>query len=178
MKKQEKIFFLLVLVFLAVISRLIPHAPNFTPIAAISIWIFVYFSKKFFWLPALILLISDFWVGFYDWKLMLTVYFSFILVGFLGLFLRKNKSVWRVAGIAILGSIIFFITTNLAVWAFSPWYAKTFWGLIDCYLRALPFLRNSLGGDIFYLSIFVLVSEKMTEYSKFYLTKNKKRVII
>jgi len=47
-------------------------------------------------------------------------------------------------------SLIFFLVTNFAVWAFSPLYAANAAGLIKCYVAGLPFLRNMAEGDLFW----------------------------
>lgn len=156
--KKEKIleFFVALLFILVGISlRLIPHAPNFAPIAAIALFGGVYFSKKIaLVLPVLAMLISDAFIGFYDFKIMAAVYGSFLLSVVLGFWLKNHKKWHTVAGAAILSSVLFFLITNFAVWAFSPWYAKTFSGIIQSYVMALPFFRNSLLGDLFYTSVF------------------------
>ncbi len=156
-KKGKNIEFLIALIFvlIGISLRLIPHAPNFAPIAAIALFGGVYFSKKIaLTLPVLAVLISDVFIGFYDLKLMAAVYGSFILCAVLGFWLKNNKKWHTVAGAAILSSVLFFLITNFAVWAFSPWYAKTFSGIIQSYVMALPFFRNSLLGDLFYTTVF------------------------
>ncbi len=50
-------------------------------------------------------------------------------------------------------SILFFVVTNFGVWAFSSLYSKTMEGLITCYVAAIPFLQNTLFGDIFYTAV-------------------------
>ena len=153
--KNSKFVIALLFVLIGVSLRLIPHAPNFVPIAAIALFGGVYFSKKTaLILPIVAMFISDIFIGFYDIKIMAAVYGSFLLSVILGLWLKNHKKWHTVAGIAVLSSILFFLITNFAVWAFSPWYAKTFSGLIQCYILALPFLKNSLLGDLFYTTVF------------------------
>lgn len=159
MKTREKIIFVSLLVLLTIISRFIPHLPNFTPIAAISIFISAYISRKYFWIPVAILFLSDLFLGMYDIRLMLVVYSSFVVVGFFGYFLREKKSIFRILGVSLFGSIFFFLTTNFAVWIFSSWYEKSLSGLLYCYTLAMPFFRNMALGDIFYLGIIILSSE-------------------
>ena len=55
-----------------------------------------------------------------------------------------------IAPVLASSSLLFFVTTNFAVWAFSPLYAPNLAGLSKCYLAALPFLRNMLEGDLFW----------------------------
>ncbi len=54
---------------------------------------------------------------------------------------------------SLSGSILFFILTNFAVWTFSQWYPHNIQGLIECYMMAVPFFKNTLLGDLFYASV-------------------------
>ncbi|HDZ86694.1 hypothetical protein LCGC14_0847940 [marine sediment metagenome] len=140
---------------LAIILRLVPHAPNFAPIAALALFGAVYLNKKYsIILPVAALIISDFFIGFYSWKILASVYISFGLVGLIGLWVRKNKKVATVIGGTLAGSVLFYIVTNFAVWAFTAMYPHTLQGLITCYAVAIPFFRNTLMGDLFYVGLF------------------------
>jgi hypothetical protein len=50
-------------------------------------------------------------------------------------------------------SLIFFATTNFAVWAFSGMYPLTWQGLVQCYVAALPFLDKTVLGDLFWTAV-------------------------
>lgn len=153
--KIELFIIALFFILMAVISRFLPHFPNFTPIAAIALFGGVYFSKKIaLILPIAAMLVSDIFIGFYEPLIMLSVYGSFVLSVLLGFWLKKHKNWFTVLGSALACSLVFFVITNFAVWAFSPWYAKTLSGLSQCYLMAIPFFRNTLLGDLFYVSVF------------------------
>lgn len=156
-KKGKTLEFIIVLtlILIGVSLRIIPHVPNFTPIAAIALFGGVYFSKRIaLLLPIGAMLISDIFIGYYEPKLMISVYGSFLLCTILGFWLKKHKGWYTVGGSAILSSVLFFLITNFAVWSFAPWYAKTLSGIIQCYLMALPFFRNTLLGDLFYTTVF------------------------
>jgi len=134
--------------------RFAPHLPNFTPIAAMALFGGVYLNKKYaIILPLATMLISDYFIGFYDLKLMLGVYLGFAIIGVIGLLVRKNKNIFTVIGGTIFGSVVFFIITNFFVWAFYNWYAHTPSGLIRCFVMAVPFFRNTLLGDLFYVGV-------------------------
>jgi len=178
MNNAEKIIFIIMVLLLGVASRLIPHIPNVTPITATSIFIFAYISKKYFWIPILILFLSDIFMGIYDIRLMLVVYLSFIIIGSFGHFLKSKKSILKIFLVSLSGSIFFFLTTNFAVWIFSSWYDKNLYGLLDCYMLAIPFFRNMALGDLFYLYLFILSSEfvfnyKYSIFKKFFNLTNK-----
>ena len=49
---------------------------------------------------------------------------------------------------ALAGSILFFVASNLAVWAYSGYYPPSAAGLGECFLAALPFFRFTALGDL------------------------------
>ena len=152
---KNKIIIFIILVSSGVILRFLPHPWNFAPIAAIALFSGVYLGKKYaIAAPILAMLVSDIFLGFYEWKLMLAVYVCFALIGLIGVLIRKHKSVQTVIGGSLLASILFFLITNFAVWQFAFWYPKTLSGLIQNYILALPFFRNTLLGDLFYTGFF------------------------
>jgi hypothetical protein len=148
-KKEILIFFVLALIGIA--SRIFPHPPNFTSVAAVSIIGGFYLSrKKAIILPLLVMFLSDFFIGHYQPILMAFVYLSFLSITFLPLFFKRKRK-WRfVLSSSFLGAVLFFLITNFAVFAFSPWYEKTLFGLIQCYTLALPFFRNTLFSTLIY----------------------------
>jgi hypothetical protein len=153
MSKKETIIAIMILVLVGISHRIFPHPPNFAPVAAISLFSGFYFRRYFILIPIAIMLISDIFIGFYDWKLMSVVYLSFILISLIGIILRRNKSIVFLIGGSLFGSILFFLLTNIAVWIFGQWYTHDFKGLIECYTLAIPFFKNTLTGDLFYTSL-------------------------
>lgn len=152
--KKEKIIISIILILLGVAYRLIPHAWNFAPITAIALFSGVYLGRNYaISLPIIAMLIGDLFIGFYEWRLQLFVYASYLIIGLLGCAIRKNKNLYTIICGSVLASIIFFVGTNWAVWQFSPWYEKSIAGLIECYAMALPFFRNTLLGDLFYTGV-------------------------
>ncbi len=150
--------FLIALAALAVVSRLIPHPMNFAPVAALALFGGAYFDRRFaFILPFAVLLVSDAFLGFYDgvaW-----VYASFFLVGLIGWRLRGPKTVGATAVATLSGSVLFFIVTNFGVWLAGTLYTLDFQGLITCYIAAIPFFRNTLAGDAFYVAVLFGLTE-------------------
>jgi hypothetical protein len=144
---------LVVLVLAAAATRLLPHPPNMTSVTALALFGGAYFSKRWlaFAVTLLALLVSDLVLGFYPH--MEVQYLSFALVVCIGFVLQRRRSVAAVAGAALASSVVFFVLTNLGVWAFSALYPKTIAGLISCYVAALPFFRNTLLGDLGYTTL-------------------------
>jgi len=149
-----RFIFVVSIILVAVAMRLIPHLPNFTPIAAIALFGGTYISRKWlaFLIPISILLISDSIIGFHSY--LIAVYFSFAIAVAIGLLLRKNTNIWTVAGASLASSVLFFIITNFAVWLGSPFYTQDISGLMACFTMGIPFFNNGVLGDLFYNAIF------------------------
>ena len=169
--KENKFGFValaVLLIIFALVSRLLPHPPNFAPIAAVAIFGAFYLPRRLaLVLPLTALFISDVFIGFYSLPLMIAVYGSFALVGFIALMMRKEKSAGTIFGITLLGSILFFLITNAAVWAFGSMYAPGVPGLMQSYAMAVPFFRNTLLGDLFYVGAFVSIAEFAMNFDRF-----------
>ncbi len=163
------LYFLLIV--LGIITRLLPHPPNLTAIAAVALYSGYYLKNRKigFLFPLLIMLLTDIKIGFYQWQLMLSVYLSFVIITVLGIFLEKKNWLFALPG-SMIGSIIFFLITNWAVWQFTPWYPHNLAGLFACYLAGLPFLKNQFLGDIFYTAPLF----SLTEGAKF-LARNQNK---
>ena len=166
-EKNTELLIALIFILIGVILRFVPHPPNFSPITAIALFGGVYFSKKIaILLPIIALIISDMFIGYYELSLMTSVYVSFLFVVGLGFWLKKHKKWYNILGCAIIGSLSFFIITNFAVWVFTPWYLKNITGFFECYLMALPFFRNTLLGDLFFVPIFFGIYEILATFIK------------
>lgn len=142
------------LILIAVVSRLVAHPANFAPIATMALFGGVYLNKKYaIILPLAAMFISDIFIGFYTWQVMASVYLSFALVGLIGLWVRKHKKISTVLGATLAGSVLFYLVTNFAVWAFGTMYSPNLQGLMNSYIAAIPFFRNTLLGDFFYVGL-------------------------
>ena len=152
MNKKIEIITSIVLVFAVALSRLFPHPLNFTPIGAIALFAGVNFSKKYsLLLPIIAMLVSDYFLGFYS--TMYWVYSSLILMSVVGILIKEKKSIPIIIGATLLNSILFFVITNFGVWFGGVMYPQSFSGLVDCYIAAIPFFRNSITGDLFYVAV-------------------------
>ncbi len=156
------------LILLAALSRLLPHPPNFAPITAMALFGGAYITDKrlAFIVPLLAMIISDLFIGFHASQLI--VYGCFMLITLIGFRLKDNKSVGRIALASVLGSTLFFVITNFAVWALGSYYPSTiypltFAGLVECFAAAIPFydhsifssmMLNTFMGDAFFTAIF------------------------
>lgn len=145
-----------ILCLVGILGRLIPHIPNITPLNGICL--FACSKMRTIYALAvtlIILLISDIALAIMyhhqvlSWWTLFT-YTGFIGIVFLGSYLQKGTKLGLFALLAyvVSSSIFFWLWTNFGVWLTSSMYANNLSGLIQCYVMALPFLRNALLGDV------------------------------
>jgi hypothetical protein len=142
------------LVGLDIVARLAPHAPNVTPIAASAVFAGMVLRSRALALavPITALLVSDLVVGSYDWRIAGVVYAALALPALAARWGRARPVV-VLAPLVLSSSLLFFATTNFAVWAFSGMYADDLRGLVHCYVAALPFLWNTVAGDVLWTAL-------------------------
>lgn len=137
------------IIILAVLYRLFPHPPNFTPIAALALFSGANLKgMRRFMIPLIVMSVSDLFLGFHS--TILYVYGSFIITSALGTLLQNNQTFLRIISIATISSLLFFIITNFGVWAGTTMYPKDLSGLLNAYVMGIPFFKNTLLGDLFY----------------------------
>lgn len=169
MKKEtfEQLLLVLLLISIGVPLRwILCDYPNVAPTAALALFAGYKLSSVRWALlvPVWITTLSDLLIGGYAWPVMLTVYAALTLPVFLGVALRylqpksnswlgKLTSVALLGGASLVGSVLFFVISNFAVWASIaaglglPMYETNLHGLVECYAAALPFFRYTLTGD-------------------------------
>lgn len=142
------------LILLGTTLRLLPHVANFTPIAAIALFGGVYVKREqALILPLVALVFSDMVIGFDSWESRLTVYGSFLLIGVIGLLIRRRKNFATVVLGSLTGSVVFYLITNFAYFYTPHMYTHDLSGVLTSYYNALPFFRNTLLGDLFYTGL-------------------------
>ena len=93
------------------------------------------------------MLIADVFLGFYE--NMIFVYTSLLLIAFIFYKISKKINFKNLFIYSFLGSVIFFVISNLGVWALqSPGvsnvpYELSLSGLAECYILAIPFFPNT-----------------------------------
>jgi hypothetical protein len=138
------------LIALDVVARLLPHAPNLTPVAASALFAGAIFASRAlaFLVPLAAMALADALLGFHDWHLMIVVYAAMAVPAALGMLARRWAAPLLAFPLAAASSVIFFVTTNWAVWMFSGIYSRDVGGLLKCYVAAIPFFQNTLTGDL------------------------------
>lgn len=133
--QQTRLFAVFGLVFLAIMSRLLPHPPNFTAINAVAV--FSAFTLRHNGLSSLVvfaaMMISDLIIGLHS-----QLFFVYVSLG-----LTVLMSRWRTPVITLpLSVFLFFVIVNFGVWLIDGFYPLTLNGLVLCYVASLPFLAN------------------------------------
>jgi len=134
---------------------------NFTPVGAIALFGGTYFRNRWtaYITPLIILFVSDVVVNYgYYGKITLLydgiawVYLAFALMVFVGGLIKK-VSATNVFLAAMASVFIHWVVTNFGVWISGQYYPVNVTGLIDCYLKAIPFEKNLLLGNLAYGAI-------------------------
>ena len=148
MKNRNAVLVFVTLFLLAVMSRWVGHAWNFTIVGGAFLFAGAYFQDKKVAVALMLsaMLVSDLFIGFHNQ--MLTVYFSYLIVVALGFLLSTGASRLKIAGFALLGSTSFYLISNFGVWYGGGLYPMTAAGLAECYVMAIPFYRNQLVSDV------------------------------
>src|SRR5205814_9656153 len=118
-----------------VAARLLWHAPNVSPVAASALFAGMMLRRRSLALvvPLAALLIGDAVLGFDHWPVMAVVYAALTLPAVAGILARQLRASRVVVPTVLACSLIFFVTTNFAVWAWSGLYSADMAGLIQCY---------------------------------------------
>lgn len=147
MKKIQispKIYLVLTMIFAGAMMRLVPHWPNFTPIAAIALFGGTFLKRKdlAFLIPVVAMLLSDVILGFHS--TMFPVYMSFIAIVGMGLILQKRLTIVNTLTASLASSVLFYLVTNFASWTsgLMP-YPMNVGGLMQSYIAGLPFFFNA-----------------------------------
>ena len=153
--KKEILPILGLIIFLA-LFRIIPHPSNFTPLLAAGVFSGFYFRSFFLgsFIVILAMFFGDLYLGFHN--TMIFTYVSIIVAVGIGMLIRnlKFKEVF-LTGIA--SSACFFIITNFGAWLTLEMYEKSFAGLLQSYVLAIPFFHNTLISTVLYLIILKLL---------------------
>lgn len=141
---------LIALLVVTAAARLLPHPPNLTPVIALALFCGAALPQRLVATAALLTLmfLTDLLLGLH--KGMPVLYAALALICVMGSGLQLRSPASAIAGRGLLAASLFFLLTNLGVWAFSGMYAHTWAGLTQCYVLAIPFFGNTLLGTAIY----------------------------
>ena len=141
----------LIIITLGILSRVIVHTPNFTPVLSLSLLGGIYLKgRQALLVPLALMVISDLIIGFYP-----MIFFSWgsiLLISALGIWIREKKNLANVLGGSLASAVIFFIVSNFGAWL--ALYPHTMNGLRECYILAVPFFRSTLVSSVGYSLVF------------------------
>lgn len=152
---SAKFAFILSAILAIAFWRILPHPANVTPVMATALFCGSYLNDKkmALLLPLLAMLVSDFFIGFHG--TMLFVYAGVAMTAIVGMqFLQRKRQAMNIVAATVGCSMLFFLLTNFGAWLMSGgFYPKTLEGLMQAYVAGIPFYRNSLLGDLFFVAL-------------------------
>lgn len=158
MNKRSFIFTIILIAFTVIIKLICApklELSGFTTIIAIALFAGMSINKKSnsFILPLVALFVSDViieilyqlnWFAFHGFYKGQLINYILLLIAVLVGWLVKGKSYTSVAIAAFIAPTLFFLLSNFEVWVNNSFYTKSFEGLMQCYIAALPFYTKSL----------------------------------
>lgn len=160
---RNTLFFAAALVAFLTAARLLPHVANVAPVAAGGLFAGAYLGSRRWALavPVLAMVLSDVLLYLLQgllpwnptglgWMSKGVDYAALVVPVLLGYGLRSSRPAWKVAGFSLVGSVAFFLLSNLGVFLFGGLYPLTPAGLLGCYTMAIPFYQNTLLGDLLF----------------------------
>lgn len=162
----------LFVVFAVAFRFLLLHSPAwmaFTPVAAALLYFGARAPRRQFWVPVALLAASDIVLTklVYSYPLTADHFVTwgwYVAALFIGTSLRSDSKALRIGIASVSASVSFFMVSNFAVWAVWNMYPKTLGGLVDCYVAAVPFFRNTLAGDLFFSAVLFGIGAVVSGY--------------
>jgi len=143
----------LAMIGLAAVARVVPHPWNFWPVVAMALYCGARWTKlrTGIGITLAALLVSDAILGFYPG--MLWYYIPSLIPVLFGWLVRRHENVGTIVAAGLASNLSFFAVSNFLVWATGTGatYPHTSAGLAACFTAAIPFYKNQLMGDAFYM---------------------------
>jgi len=176
-------FLLLLCVICRMLNNYFPTVmPNVSPLLAIALVGGMYLPRRWGWLigPVALLLtdlaflkvnkMTDSTGSMFSWWTGVSLV-AYAMIGGLGLLIAKRKSLFKIIGGCMASSVAFYITANTFSWwhdqGTAMSYPMNFAGWVQANTTGLPgyvpswyFLRNAMGGDIFFVLLLVLILDR------------------
>ncbi len=154
---------------LALMARLIPHPPNFSPYASLIMLMGCQLSGRMAALITFItLMLSDIllaallqYPAFGSWSIF--TYTGFLIIALASSQFLQRRSFVRIATFSISAVLAYWLWTNFGTWLISGMYPLSSAGLLACFVAGLPFLQNSFWSAIIFEPLFfglILLTER------------------
>lgn len=163
------------LVAFAIISRLFIHGQNWETLTAVTVVAGALLGPYLALTVGLLAVIgSDIFIGnsiifVYTWS-------AWAIIGLANALWQKRfakLSIWQgsaaLTGSGLVSTLFFYLWTNFGMWSIGPAYKVliyplTWDGLIQCYIAALPFLRNQLVGNALIVPVVATIAISAYRY--------------
>lgn len=154
-------------VFYRLAAADVPALGNTAPLMALAFGGALLLGRRFWWVPALLLVASDLLLGLRDPASGIGAYTLFsalfyLAVGFAAARLGRSTRSWvPFWGGTLLAGVLFYVLANTFAWTATPAYAKTWAGWWQSQTVGLPqfsppawhFLRNALLADTLWCAL-------------------------
>jgi hypothetical protein len=146
-------------IVLAVLTRFIPHLPNFSPVYGALLFGGAKMKKRdSVWFSALTLGASDFVLTKFiyhhniGWDELIQVA-AFVSIAMTGWILRKRFSVGRLAFACLAAPTAFYLISDFGEWLGLNGYPHTWNGLVACYAAAIAFQGRIFASTVLFAGI-------------------------
>lgn len=132
--------------------------PNFEPITSLSILAGSFLGGVW---GAVVLLLASFLydIGAGNSLIFLFTWSAFLFLCFFGSALKRNSGNFalKATALSLFGVLFFYLYTNFGWWLIYDFYPKDFPGLFQCYIAALPFLKNQIASALIFAPVFSFI---------------------
>jgi len=148
------------LIVLAVLFRFVPHIHNFSPVYGALLFGGAHLKKRdAIWFPVVLLGLSDIILTNLIYRLNigwleLVQMAAFASIALIGELLRNRTSWGLLLGACVASALSFYLISNFGVWLGWNSYPHTWQGLVQCYIAAIPWYRQTLIGTCVYSGLF------------------------
>ncbi len=187
---KSKILFPVIFIVVLALSRIPGLLPwNFSVVYAFVFCAGVFFPRKLvWWLPLVVILITDIGLNFYyqygcliddvwsgpNLANLAFNYAAYAVLILLGRGFKPQASILKLVGGGLLGAILFYVITNTASWFFNPFhnleYTKTIAGWLVALTKGiggwpttLEFFRNTLLSGGLFTALFAAAEKYAAE---------------
>lgn len=147
------------IIVIAVLTRFIPHLPNFSPVYGALLFGGANLKKRdSIWFGTLLLGASDIVLTNFMYHLNigwgeLIQMAAFASVAMTGWILRKRVTIPRFTAACLIAPLAFYVISDFGVWVGFHTYPPTFAGLVACYVAAIPFQGRITASTVLFAGI-------------------------
>lgn len=159
---KRKITLAVFIIFFGVVLRIFLNEkvsiPNFEAITSLSLLSGSFLGGIFAVItPLFMMFFSDLCFG--NTSVYLFTWSAFVLIGIFGTLIKRSSKHYflKSTGMGILSVLFFYLWTNFGWRLISGMYSMNLWGLIQCFVAGLPFLKNQLLSVLIFTPFFGLV---------------------